>query len=67
MRASLEKFTRLRDEKGVSEYKIAKATGITASTFSDWRSGRSDPGIEKISKLASYFGVPIEALLSEET
>lgn len=58
-----EKYLKLRDEKGVSDYAVAKATGINVSTFSDWKSGRSKPKIEKLMKIATYFEVSIEELL----
>lgn len=58
-------YTELRDKKGVSDYRVSRETGITKSTFSDWKSGRSNPKIEKIKKLADYFGVPIEYFYEE--
>lgn len=54
-----EVYAELRDKKGVSDYRVSRETGITKSTFSDWKAGRSNPKIEKIKKLADYFGVPI--------
>lgn len=59
------KYVKLRDERGLSDYAVAAATGINASTFSDWKSGRSKPKIEKLLKLAAFFEVPIEALLED--
>lgn len=32
-----EKYTTLRDNNNVSDYKVAIDTGITRSTFTDWR------------------------------
>lgn len=58
-------YTELRDKKGVSDYRVSRETGITKSTFSDWKSGRSNPKIEKIKKLADYFGVPVEYFYEE--
>lgn len=58
-----ENYVKLRDEKGVTDYRVSKDTGITKSTFSDWKNGRSAPKIEKLSLLAKYFGVPIEYFL----
>jgi transcriptional regulator with XRE-family HTH domain len=52
-----------RDEKGVSDYKVSTDTGITKSTFSDWKSGRSKPKLEKLKILANYFEKPIEYFL----
>lgn len=54
-----KKYVELRDKKGLSDYKVSKNTGITKSTFADWKSGRSTPKIDKLVILADYFGVPI--------
>lgn len=61
-----EKYAALRDEKGVTDYRVADETGITKSTFSDWKSKRSSPKIDKLKKIADYFGVSIEYFLNEE-
>ena len=60
------KYVKLRDAKGLSDYAVAAATGINASTFSDWKSGRSKPKIEKLMKLATFFEVPLEELLETQ-
>lgn len=52
-----EKYLQLRTRKGVKDADVAKATGITRSTFSDWKTGRSQPKAEKLKKIADYFGV----------
>jgi transcriptional regulator with XRE-family HTH domain len=60
-----EKYKELRDKKGVSDYRVAVETGINKSTFSDWASGRSAPKIEKLKKIADYFGVGIDYFLTK--
>lgn len=55
-----EKYRQLRDDKGVTDYRVSKDTGITKSTFSDWKNGRSKPKIEKLQILANYFEVPLK-------
>lgn len=62
-----EKFEELLKLHNVTAYEVSKNTGIIASTFSDWKSGRSKPGVEKLAKLAKYFGVQIEYFLEETT
>lgn len=59
-------YTKLRDWKGVKDSDVAKATGITKSTFSDWKNGRSSPKNDKLQKIADYFGVSVEYLLTGE-
>lgn len=59
------KYVKLRDARGISDYRVSEDTGITKSTFSDWKSGRSKPKIDKLLILAKYFGVSVEELLEE--
>lgn len=58
-----EKYVSLRSEKGVTDYRVSEDTGITKSTFSDWKSGRSTPKVDKLKIIADYFGVSIEYFL----
>ena len=59
------RYAELRDALGVNDYKVSKDTGIPASTFSDWKSGRSKPKAEKLMKIADYFHKPLEYFLKE--
>ena len=58
-----KKFVELLKTKGVTPYQVSKETGISNSTFSDWKNGRSEPKVDKLQKLADYFGVPITYFL----
>ena len=58
-----EKYVALRDKIGITDYRVSLDTGITKSTFTDWKSGRSKPKIDKLKILADYFSVPIEYFL----
>lgn len=51
----------------VTVYQVAKATGISASTFSDWKSGRSTPKADKLSRIADYFGIGLDELLGTDS
>ena len=59
-----EIFERLLRQAGVTAYRVSKETGIGASTFSDWKKGRSTPKQEKLQKIADYFGVSVEYLMT---
>ena len=61
-----ERFEQLLDQNNVTAYQVSKETGIPASTFSDWKSGRSHPGAKKIYLLAKFFGVPMEYFLEDK-
>ena len=61
-----EKFERLLKEHNVTPSQVSKETGIVRSTFTDWKSGRSKPGVEKLYLLAKFFEVPIEYFLEKK-
>lgn len=61
-----ERYVVLRDKKGVTDYRVAIETGITKSTFTDWKNGRSKPKFDKLLILAKYFEVPVEYFAEEE-
>ena len=58
-----EVYAQLRDKQGVTDYKVAKDTGIGQSTFSDWKRGRITPKLPKLQKLADYFGVSVTVFI----
>ena len=60
-----KKYEELRDKAGVTDYRVSMDTGIPKSTFSEWKSGRSKPKLEKLVKIADYFGVSIEYFLEQ--
>ena len=55
-----EKFETLLNEKGITAYRISKDIGISRSTLYDWKVGRYTPKIDKLKKIADYFGVSVE-------
>lgn len=58
-----EKFEKLLAERGLTAYRVAKDTGLSPTLFSDWKSGKSKPKVDKLKILADYFGVSIEYFL----
>lgn len=62
-----DRFRQLLEKNGITPYKVAKDTGISPSTLSDWKTGRSTPKTDKLLKIANYFGVTIEYLLGSES
>jgi transcriptional regulator with XRE-family HTH domain len=55
-----ERYAKLRDEKGLTDYRVSEDTGISKSTLSEWKAGKYEPKLDKIAALAAYFDVPIE-------
>ncbi len=63
---SYQHFNKLLNERGITVYRIAKDTGISASTFTDWKNGRSVPKADKMRRIADYFGVSLDELLGDD-
>lgn len=61
-----QKYSELRDKKGVTDYAVSKATGIPTSTLTNWKYNRYSPKVDKLKTLADYFGVSIEYFLKEK-
>lgn len=61
-----EKFEKLLERDGVTAYRVSKETGIPASTFTDWKKGKSKPKVDKLQRIADYFGVSVDYLISGE-
>ena len=59
-----EIFAELLDQSGKKTIDVARATGIPSSTFTDWKKGRSTPKQDKLQKIADYFSVSIEYLMT---
>ena len=62
-----EKFNTLLKKRNISAYKVAKDTGITQSTFSEWKKGTYTPKLDKLNKIASYFDIPVEYFTESES
>lgn len=61
-----EIFESLLRERGITSYRVAKDTGITSATLSDWKNGKSQPKVDKLQKIADYFGVSLDYLCGKE-
>ena len=59
-----EIFEQLLQRYGITAYKVSKETGVTQSTLSDWKRGRSTPKTENMNKLADYFGITVDYLMT---
>lgn len=56
-------FENLMTQRGVKIADVVHATGISFSTFADWKNGRiTQPKYERMKRIADYFGVPVEYL-----
>ena len=58
-----EKYAKFRDERGMNDFAVSKATGIAPATFTDWKQGKSTPKVDKLKAIADLFDVKIEDLI----
>lgn len=58
-----EKFNYVIKEKELTAYAVAKATGLSPTVFSDWKSGKSSPKVDKLKKIADYLDIPLDELI----
>jgi transcriptional regulator with XRE-family HTH domain len=59
-------YADLRDRYGLSDYAVAKGAGVGRSTLSDWKTGKHIPNRENMKKIADFFHVSIDYLMTGE-
>lgn len=59
---NLNRYLRL---SGKSQKEVANAVGISTATFCDWTRGRVYPRMDKVQRLAEYFGVRMSDLVED--
>jgi transcriptional regulator with XRE-family HTH domain len=59
-----EIFAQLLEKYNVTPYKVSKETGVAQTTLSDWKRGRSTPKSDTMKKIADYFGVSVDYLMT---
>ena len=63
---SIDKILNLLNNRGVSAYQLSKETGIANNLVSQWKQHKQNPSIKSMKKVAKYFNVPWESLMSDE-
>jgi transcriptional regulator with XRE-family HTH domain len=56
-------FEQLLKERRVTAYRVAKETGISTATLTQWKNGTSIPKQDKLQKIADYFGITLDYLV----
>jgi len=64
IRENLNKFV---DEAGVSQSELARAVGVTPRSVSKWLTGESGIDPDHIKPVCDFLGIPMHALLGEES
>ena len=56
----------LREERGLTQKEAAELTNVSYLTLIDLESGKRDPYMPTVTKIARAYGVPVEELVGEE-
>lgn len=54
---------RIREEKGISQEELAEHLNVSRQAVSNWERGKTEPDIETLQKIATFFNVNIEVLI----
>jgi transcriptional regulator with XRE-family HTH domain len=63
MRIFSQRIKELRKENGYTQRELATKLELTNSTVCDWETGRSEPDLETLKKIAQLFSVSTDYLL----
>lgn len=63
-RTPYENYAMIRDKLGLTDYRVAKETGIGTATMSSWKNGRYVPKTDKLQQIADYLHVSLDYLLT---
>lgn len=63
----LEKITKLRLERGWSEYQLAEKSGLTQSTISSWYRKNMLPTIPSLNSICNAFGLTLSQFFINES
>lgn len=61
-----ERYAKLRNERGMTDYRVAQDTGIATATLSEWKKGTYTPKVDKLLAIARLFNVSLEELVGVE-
>lgn len=63
----MENLKKLMKQNKESSYELAKFLGVTHTAAYNYMSGKHEPNIEKLKKLADHYGVTVDYLIGHQT
>lgn len=61
-----ENIKKLRKQKGIYQHTLAKNLNVSQSTVAMWENGKREPDLDTIKRIAKFFGVSTDRLISYE-
>lgn len=62
----MEEIRHSRKEKGITQEQLAKISGLSRSSIINFETGRRDPRVKDLKKIARALDVPVEQLLADK-
>ena len=56
-------INKLREEKGMTQDELAEKLNVTRQAVSNWETGKTQPDIETLTRLAEIFDVSVERII----
>lgn len=63
---SYQRYRRVADRTGKSDYQVSKEAGFHNVIFSDWKYGRCEPKVDKLLAISKVLNVSIDELIEEK-
>lgn len=60
-------LVRYMERSGRTQREVSEYMGVASSTFNEWMKGKKYPRMDKVEKLANYFGILKSDLIEEKT
>ena len=61
-----ENLRRYKDEANLSQKELAAIAGVSSPTVSEWLHGKKMPRMDKVERIANYFGIEKSDLLERK-
>ena len=69
-----ENYAKLRDERGLTDYRVAISAGVSTATMSEWKNSAGNnpnssgytPKADKLLAISKVLGVSLEEIVKEE-
>lgn len=58
-----ERYSKIRDERGLTDAEVSKRSGVAKATMSNWKSGKYTPKTDKLIDIAKTLEVTLTEMV----
>ena len=63
----IERILKLMEQNDIKDVEIVRELGLSNGVFTQWKNGKAKPGTDAVIKIAEYFNVSCDYLLTGKT